>query len=171
MRRLRADDGFALISAVVLLAVILGLGLGLLLFTDNQQKASAREQWTEQAFNVAEAALNAQVDQLARVWPTSANLTLAESRCTEGVSNGKNYCPPSVPLSVGYGKLTKVACPAGAVGDAWGSPVTNQWTTYVRDSGPSTTYFKSSVEKEQPCLLYTSPSPRDRQKSRMPSSA
>ena len=26
-------------------------------------------------------------------------------------------------------------------------------------------------EQEEPCLLYTSPSPRDRQKSRMPSSA
>jgi hypothetical protein len=26
-------------------------------------------------------------------------------------------------------------------------------------------------QAEQPCLLYTSPSPRDRQKSRMPSSA
>ena len=29
----------------------------------------------------------------------------------------------------------------------------------------------SGVVGEQPCLLYTSPSPRDRQKSRMPSSA
>ena len=27
------------------------------------------------------------------------------------------------------------------------------------------------VEEDKPCLLYTSPSPRDRQKSRMPSSA
>ena len=28
-----------------------------------------------------------------------------------------------------------------------------------------------SILRERPCLLYTSPSPRDRQKSRMPSSA
>ena len=28
-----------------------------------------------------------------------------------------------------------------------------------------------AIEKPQTCLLYTSPSPRDRQKSRMPSSA
>ena len=27
------------------------------------------------------------------------------------------------------------------------------------------------IKQEKPCLLYTSPSPRDRQKSRMPSSA
>ena len=31
--------------------------------------------------------------------------------------------------------------------------------------------MKSHVERLHPCLLYTSPSPRDRQKSRMPSSA
>ena len=29
----------------------------------------------------------------------------------------------------------------------------------------------NKTENAQPCLLYTSPSPRDRQKSRMPSSA
>ena len=31
--------------------------------------------------------------------------------------------------------------------------------------------FKEDFEKKQPCLLYTSPSPRDRHRSRMPSSA
>ena len=31
--------------------------------------------------------------------------------------------------------------------------------------------FASTKHKGLPCLLYTSPSPRDRQKSRMPSSA
>ena len=30
---------------------------------------------------------------------------------------------------------------------------------------------KSKIEQHKICLLYTSPSPRDRQKSRMPSSA
>ena len=30
---------------------------------------------------------------------------------------------------------------------------------------------KSEIERDNTCLLYTSPSPRDRQKSRMPSSA
>ena len=34
-------------------------------------------------------------------------------------------------------------------------------------------YYRAAIVdgKYQPCLLYTSPSPRDRQKSRMPSSA
>ena len=34
-----------------------------------------------------------------------------------------------------------------------------------------TDYIKAYVDKHKTCLLYTSPSPRDRQKSRMPSSA
>ena len=33
------------------------------------------------------------------------------------------------------------------------------------------TYLENYLPIENPCLLYTSPSPRDRQKSRMPSSA
>ena len=33
------------------------------------------------------------------------------------------------------------------------------------------TKFKEYEKQYRPCLLYTSPSPRDRQKSRMPSSA
>ncbi len=69
MRRTPNEEGFAVVSAIVLLTVIMALGLGLLLFTDTQQKASAREQASEAAFNVAEAALNAQVGQLSRKWP------------------------------------------------------------------------------------------------------
>ncbi|HWW90420.1 MAG TPA: hypothetical protein VNY35_06540 [Solirubrobacteraceae bacterium] len=155
MRTIRKEDGFALVTALILLTVILGLGLGLLLFTDNQQKASAREQSSEQAFNVAEAALNAQVGQLARVWPTFANKNVAVKRCTEGLSNPTNYCPPKLPLSVGYGKLSKVACPAGAQTDAWGSPITNQWTTYVRATKGGSSYFNSKTEETE--LEYAPP--------------
>ena len=38
-------------------------------------------------------------------------------------------------------------------------------------SGTSATHWSVQVDQVDPCLLYTSPSPRDRQKSRMPSSA
>ena len=38
-------------------------------------------------------------------------------------------------------------------------------------AGDGQVTFGNTVIKGQACLLYTSPSPRDRQKSRMPSSA
>ena len=50
-------------------------------------------------------------------------------------------------------------------GDEWG-----QVLMYTDESGVITWNFPQD-ENNQVCLLYTSPSPRDRQKSRMPSSA
>ena len=41
---------------------------------------------------------------------------------------------------------------------------------YIIDGVPSTDNFNTGLNAND-CLLYTSPSPRDRQKSRMPSSA
>ena len=43
--------------------------------------------------------------------------------------------------------------------EVWNSP-----STFIKG-------VKWMLKKDAPCLLYTSPSPRDRQKSRMPSSA
>ena len=66
MRTARNDDGFALVTAIAVLTVILGLGLGLAFLTDSQQKAAGRSQASEAAFKVAEAALNTQIGQLSR---------------------------------------------------------------------------------------------------------
>ena len=45
----------------------------------------------------------------------------------------------------------------------------SQLQTQLDDVRDEVTYLKVKLRKD--CLLYTSPSPRDRQKSRMPSSA
>ena len=46
------------------------------------------------------------------------------------------------------------------------------WVQETERLCPSSLAFNAYVELEEMiCLLYTSPSPRDRQKSRMPSSA
>ena len=46
-----------------------------------------------------------------------------------------------------------------------------QKTLSEEDEAAFWQYFNALVKQVAPCLLYTSPSPRDRQKSRMPSSA
>jgi Tfp pilus assembly protein PilX len=156
MRSARDEQGFALVAAIVLLTVIMGLGLGLLLFTDSQQKASAREQATESAFNVAEAALNAQVGQLSRAWPAKEAEAYPDNnppglvRCTAATST-PNSCPDPGSLSAGYPNISPVPCAAGAATEKWGSPLTNQWTTYVRDDGGSTSsVFDSATDQTQP---------------------
>ena len=48
----------------------------------------------------------------------------------------------------------------------------NQESWYLEDfDQDSISPENLELDQYQPCLLYTSPSPRDRQKSRMPSSA
>ena len=79
MSRLRSEQGFTLIAAILVLSVISLIATSLLLLTDDTQKASLREQASEAAFSVAEAALNAQVGQLSRAWPASES-TSAECR-------------------------------------------------------------------------------------------
>jgi Tfp pilus assembly protein PilX len=155
MRRLDGEQGVVLVSAVVLLTVMLGLGLGLLFFDDEQQKAAGREQASETAFNLAEAALNAQVGQLSRAWPGQKSEAYPDSedngviRCVAATSTETNGCPASASLGVAYPGNASASCPAGTAKDAWGSPLTNSWTTYVRDDAEQSSYFNSSAEQNQ----------------------
>jgi type II secretory pathway pseudopilin PulG len=138
------------VSAIVLLTVIMGLGLGLLLFSDNQQKASAGEQARESAFNVAEAALNAQVGQLSRAWPGQEGVAYPE-RCTAATSTATNGCPSPESLAAGYPNISPGKCSASTPTEPWGSSLSQQWTTYVRDNGePPSAEFNSTTEKTQP---------------------
>ena len=140
----RNEEGFAVVTAVVLLTVIMGLGLGLLLFADSQQKASAREQASEAAFNVAEAALNAQVGQLSRKWPQSE--VEMPKECTSSTANSEtNDCPSPTDLKVDP-NTGSTTC-SGT--EAWGSALSNQWTTYVRRDVGESPLFSSTEEKSQ----------------------
>lgn len=153
MKRARNEDGFVMITAVILLTVIIGLGLGLLLFADAQQKASTREQASEAAFNVAEAALNAQIGQLSRKWPKEE--AEMPSHCASStITESTNDCPSPTDLKLDP-NTGSTACSGS---DAWGSSLSNQWTTYVRrdiaeNEGPlfnSTTEQSALSYPEQP---------------------
>jgi Tfp pilus assembly protein PilX len=153
MMKLRDEQGVALVTAVALLFVMLGLALGLLLFVDNQQKASAREQSSETAYDLAEAALNAQVGQLSRQWPGQSSEAYPDGedngviRCTASTTTATNGCPTAGSLSAGYPNTGGTSCGSK---DAWGSTSTNAWTTYVRDDSEPSSYFNSAVERTQP---------------------
>ncbi len=161
MRRAGNEDGFVMVAAIVMLTVIFGLGLGLLLFSDAQQTASGREQASEAAFNVAEAALNAQVGQLSRKWPNPESEALHPETempriCTASVSTETNDCPSPTDLKLDP-NTGSTSC-SGT--DAWGSSLSNQWTTYVRrdvTEGSGSSLRESSIfnsTKEEGQLAY-----------------
>jgi type II secretory pathway pseudopilin PulG len=146
MRRHRQEDGFALVAAVVLLTVIMGVGLGLLLFSDAQTRASGREQANEAAFNLAEAALNAQVGQLTRHWPKAGEYP---TKCTSAeAASTTNVCPYAPSLEQGYGYQKEATCKSVVPGDAWGGITSNGWATYVRDNGSTASpLYNSGTEQ------------------------
>lgn len=147
MRPVRSEHGFALITGILVLTVIAGLALSLIVLTNNGQKAALREQASESAFNVAEAALSAQIGQLSRAWPAEKE-TKYESRCVEATSTETNGCPTSSILNASYPSASPSSCQGKPPADSWGSSATNKWTTYVRDDveGASAP-FNSEVEK------------------------
>jgi type II secretory pathway pseudopilin PulG len=147
MSRLRSQQGFALVAGILVITLISGLALSLIVLSNNGQKAALREQASETAFDVAEAALNAQVGQLARAWPSEKE-TKYESRCVEATSTEINGCPTSGVLNSSYPNTSSTTCQGQPPVDSWGSAVTNKWTTYVRDDVEGAgAPFNSVVEK------------------------
>jgi Tfp pilus assembly protein PilX len=146
MRRARDEQGFALVTAIMLASVMLGLGLALVGFGDVQQRAAGRQQASEEAFDIAEAALNAQVGELSRAWPSKAAQAYPE-RCTAATSTATNGCPDPAGLSAAYPKAGSATCLGKSLSEPWGSPYSNGWTTYVRDDVGESPLFNSASEQ------------------------
>ena len=123
--RARCEDGWALITALLLMIIMAGFGLSTLALVDTQQDASADGRRRETAFNVAEAALNAQTYQLARTWPGKG-----------GAGNTALQYPVSCTQT-----STDPRCPTAAtLQSLYSSPDTSPnaaWTTHVRDNSGS----------------------------------
>jgi len=73
--RLRNESGFALIGALLILIILMGIGVALVSMSDTQQNQSGGQRVKESAFNLAEAALNAEALQLGHSRPSTATCT------------------------------------------------------------------------------------------------
>jgi hypothetical protein len=128
-RRLRDDGGIALVSAIIMLLVLMGLGLGVASFADSEQRASGSERLHESSFNQGEAVLNAQVFQLARSWPTAS--APATSPCvptTPGAGTAATTCPEPAGLADSFTSADYTA----AAGCAYPA-----WQTVIQDDDPA----------------------------------
>jgi len=159
MSRLRNETGSAMMMAVIILFVILGIGTALMMTAQAQHTTAANQQGAENSYSMAEAALNAQIYALSVSWPTPNNAPGTSSTYPSNYgypsscnsSNaGYSYCPSSIDLQA-YPSNTQT-CPTGTPGDAWSSnPSRSAWTTYVRDAGPAGSstqkFFTDATEK------------------------
>lgn len=71
MRALRSEGGNALITAVLVVAMMAGLGTAMVSVIDAQTTQTRVQRSSDTTFNLAEAALNAQAFLLGRNWPQS----------------------------------------------------------------------------------------------------
>jgi Tfp pilus assembly protein PilX len=129
--RLRGETGSVVATAILVMAAMLALGLGIFALVDGQQAQAKRERVRESAFDVAEAALNSASAFVAMPgkWPTAASpLTL----CTDASTS--TACPD--PASVRGGLAT--AETTGAT-----------WKISARDNGTGI-YYSDSETAGQP---------------------
>ena len=126
--RLRDEQGWALVTAMMLMAIMLGTILSVATYLDGQTKLGSDTRKRETAFNMSEAALNSQIFALSQDWPGAGNSGTPYPTCTQ-VSTGSR-CPNAPGLS----KL--IASP-----DTTG----NTWQTVIRDNGGSAPNFYSDA--------------------------
>lgn len=75
--RVREEAGWVLVTALLLMTAMLGVGLALLSVVDTQSKASVTERQGDAAFNLAEGVLNSAAFLMSRNWPAAASQTPA----------------------------------------------------------------------------------------------
>ena len=98
VRRLRGDDGWAVVTAIIMMAALLATGLAAAAVVDVQQRQARQEGVRESRFNLAEAVLGAQAFALSRQWPGG---TWAGQCSSSGYVAG-TPCPDPTRLLAGY---------------------------------------------------------------------
>lgn len=143
--RLRDERGWVLVSATVLMAIMLSIGLTAVALIDSDTNRARQSREAESALNLGEGVLYAQSHVLAQKWPTADEPALAE--CTETTVATDNRCPNATNLagsggSANFANVDQVA--------------TSTWKTKVRDNGGTlrAAYDPAQANRPQPgCLL------------------
>ena len=142
MRRLRQDDGFALVPALAVIVIVLLLGAALLATVNAQTNQSGAEREREGAFQVAESALNSQLTQLSRTWPTSA--ATAYPACTQASAASATCTGPT--LTANFTAATGGAGPNGG-SDFATAPA---WSSRVIDDVDGSSYYSDTLATRSP---------------------
>lgn len=143
----RSEDGWVVVTAMILMAIMLSVGLASLVFLDGSTKRSRTQRHRESSFSLAEGTLYAQGFALARNWPspTSSGYPATCSSAityTAGTVAAKQ-CPTA-------STLTGSAAAAFRSVD-FGPGANASWVTAVRDNGGplATAYTASQADLAQ----------------------
>src|SRR4051794_24171399 len=99
-RRVRNEDGWALVTAMLVILVMIGVGLAVLSFADSDARSSGTERNSESSYDYSEGLLNTEGYMVSAQWPSAASLTYPD--CTY---NGST-------VTAAGGSLGTTACPS-----------------------------------------------------------
>ena len=141
----REEGGWAVVTAVSMMTIMLGMGLATLSLVDSEQRETRRERQGEARFNLTETVLTNQAFQLARQWPMATATgappaTPYPASCTGslgGTAPTDARCPDPTKLAQAF---TSVDYSGGAT-----------WTTTVRDNGGGAEqFYEETIVNAQP---------------------
>ena len=141
--RLGEERGWALVTAIMLMAVMLGVGLTTVSFVDTQQREARAERVRESAFNLADTALSAAAFGVARAWPGGPGAGGVTVDCTGVLPAGTSTANPRCP------DASKLVSAFSSAEVAAGATI----ATTVRDNGPGAQqarYYDAAVASSQP---------------------
>jgi Tfp pilus assembly protein PilX len=135
-KKLAEDRGNVLVTAIMLMAVMLSVGMAVASTVDTQTAQSRKERERESTFNLAEAALSAQTFILGRRGTGTESNPYPSGGCAPGSTN--LFCPENATLMRSYtGDASQVDFAAGA-----------EWRTDVLDdadaAGNTVTFWQDS---------------------------
>jgi hypothetical protein len=130
MRRLPNEDGWVLVTAMILMALMLSLGIATLGLVDRGQKNTREDRERESALNLGEGVLYAQGFAMrASTWPGAASTRMPE-RCQSSDASTPR-CPNAATLSAAQGGT---AAQFSTVDNGTADPrFPTTWATKVRD--------------------------------------
>lgn len=135
--RLTGESGWALVIAMMIMAVMLTAGLGVFGFVDQQGKQSSTERKRESSLNLAESVLGDQIYVVSRNWPGRSAAAYPNCSSSAYVAGQAQQCPNPSSLAAG---ITAADYTTGTT-----------WTTTVRDnSGTSVNFYDDTSTQAQP---------------------
>lgn len=137
MRRAGGEDGVALLVVMVLMGIMMTAGFALASTVNTQTRESRVQRVRDSSFNLAESALNSQLQALAREWPGAGSDGLA------GHPAPYATCTPATPTA---------RCPQSSALVAQGSPdlAGASWQTSIRDNGGVRNFYSDATTANEP---------------------
>jgi hypothetical protein len=122
--RLSSERGNVVVTAVLMIAIMLAVGLAALSQVDTQQAQSRTERVSESSFNLGEAALTTQIYILGRKGTGTASKPYPDICPTAG----NDFCPDPAKVALNYQQSQQPDY----------DPSETVWRTWVRDNASST---------------------------------